>query len=230
MDPQVQQQLMIWGGAFPAGLSIVLLLIFWSIHTKRVIWQADEENENKSSSNTPGPVWLIPILLVVGLIGAISAQFPSFQWWPNANSYRLPHAMILVGILGVIEGFIRIPIMLAFWIRAVFYAGVFWILASGYRESDVVFSDDWSYFGWWAIASLAPAMLATLHNQSSEKTPGWIDAGFWMLVLGGMMPTLFFNGYATGATVLPGLLAVLGPAAAVGLLCKPLTLHRGAIT
>ncbi|MFK7759651.1 MAG: hypothetical protein AB8C13_06870, partial [Phycisphaerales bacterium] len=46
----------------------------------------------------------------------------------------------------------------------------------------------------------------------------------------GMMPTLFFNGYATGATVLPGLLAVLGPAAAVGLLCKPLTLHRGAIT
>ncbi len=232
MDPQVQQQLMIWGGAFPAGLSIVLLLVFWWIHTRKAMW-VDENSEDESIDEPvaqSGPVWLLPILIVVGFVGAVSAQFPSFQWWPADNSYRLPHAMIVVGILGMLEGFVRISTPSAFLLRVLAFAWVFWLLASGYRSSEVVFADDWAYFGWWAIAALIPALLATLHEQSSEKAPGWVDAGCWMLVLGGMMPTLFFNGNATGSTVLPGVLAVLGPVAVVGLICKPLTLSRGAVT
>ena len=227
MDPQVQHQLMIWGGAFPAGLAIVLLLIFWSIHTRKAMWTESESGE-PSSDTRVGPVWLMPVLLVVGLIGAVSAQFPSFQWWPGDNTYRLPHAMVLLGVLGLVEGIFRLNALGAFVLRSLAYAGVFWILASGYRENDLIFADDWAYYGWWGVAALSPALLATLHEQSSKSTPGWIDAGCWMLVIGGMMPMLFFNGYATGATVLPGILAVLGPAAVVGLICKPLTLQRGA--
>ncbi|MBO6512500.1 MAG: hypothetical protein JJ974_00865 [Phycisphaerales bacterium] len=231
MDPQVQHQLMIWGGAFPAGLAIVLLLIFWSIHTRRAMWaEGESEDSPQEDSGKIGPVWLLPILIAVGFIGAVSAQVASFQWWPNANSYRLPHAMVLLALLGVIEGFFRFPALVQFVLRVVVYAGVFWILASGYRGSEVVFADDWAYFGWWGVAAFIPALLAALHNQTSKTVPGWIDAGCWMLVLGGMMPSLFFNGYATGATVLPGVLAVLGPAAVVGLICKPLTLQRGAIS
>lgn len=228
MDPQVQHELMIWGGAFPAGLAIVLLLIFWSIHTRKAIWAEDESGDEVITKS--GPVWLLPILIVVGFVGAVSAQFPSFQWWPADNSYRLPHAMILIGLLGMLEGFIRISTPAAFILRMLAFAGVFWLLASGYRASEAVFADDWAFFGWWAVAALIPALIATLHEQSSVKTPGWVDAGCWMLMLGGMMPSLFFNGNATGSTVLPGVLAVLGPAAVVGLICKPLHLSRGAIT
>ncbi len=228
MDPQVQQQLMIWGGAFPAGLSIVLLLIFWSIYTRRAMWVEGESGEETIAKD--GPVWLLPGLIVVGFVGAVSAQFPSFQWWPADNSYRLPHAMILVGVLGVVEGLFRISMPLAFVFRVLAFAGVFWLLASGYRASEIVFADDWAYFGWMAVAALMLALLATLHEQSSTKTPGWVDAGCWMVVFGGMMPTVFFNGSATGSTVIPGVLAVLGPAAVVGLICKPLTLARGGIT
>ena len=232
MDPQVQQQLMIWGGAMPAGVAIVLLLIFWSIHTRRAMWVEDESGDETIAKS--GPVWLLPMLIVVGFLGAFSAQFPSFQWWPADNSYRLSHAMILVGVLGVLEGVVRLSVPLAFVLRVVVFAGVFWLLASGYRASEVVFADDWAYFGWWAVAALMPALLATLHEQSSEKVfggvPGWVDAGCWMVVFGGMMPSVFFNGSATGSTVLPGVLAVLGAAAVVGLICKPMTISRGGIT
>jgi hypothetical protein len=228
MDPQVQQQLMIWGGAFPAGLAIVLLLIFWSIHTRKAMWVEGESVDEKPTK--VGPVWLMPILITVGFVGAVSSQFPSFQMWPNDNSYRLQHAMILVGMLGLIEGVFKLSMVPMFVLRVLFFAGVFCMLASGYRGNDVVFADDWAYYGWMGVAMLIPALIATLHEQSSQHTPGWIDTGCWMLVLGGMMPTLFFNGNATGSTVLPGVLAVLGPAAVVGLICKPLTLHRGAIT
>ncbi|MDF1870313.1 MAG: hypothetical protein P1U30_07970 [Phycisphaerales bacterium] len=230
MDPQVQQQLMIWGGAFPAGLAIVMLLIFWSIHTRKAMWSEEEAGEDQPTKPKLGPVWLMPILISVGFIGAVSAQFPSFDLWPNDNSYRLPHAMVLVGLLGLISSLFRLSIIPMFVLRVLTFAGVFCVLASGYRGNDIVFADDWAYFGWMAVAGLIPALLATLHEQSSESTPGWIDSGCWMLVLGGMMPSLFFNGSATGATVLPGVLAVLGPAAVVGLICKPLSLQRGAIT
>ena len=230
MDPQVQQQLMIWGGAFPAGLAIVMLLIFWSIHTRKAMWSEEEAGDDQPTNPKLGPVWLMPILIGVGFIGAVSAQFPSFDLWPNDNSYRLPHAMVLVAILGFIGALFRLSIIPMFVLRVLTFAGVFCVLASGYRGNDIVFADDWAYFGWMAVAGLIPALLATLHEQSSESTPGWIDSGCWMLVLGGMMPSLFFNGSATGSTVLPGVLAVLGPAAVVGLICKPLTLQRGAIT
>lgn len=231
MDPQVQQQLMLWGGAFPAGLAIVLLLIFWSIHTRKAIWAEDNQgDDSESGSNKLGPVWLMPVLIAVGFIGAISAQFPSFSLWPDSNTYRLPHAMVLVGLIGFIEGVFKPSTVPMFILRVLAFAGVYCILAAGYRQNNVIFANDWAYFGWMGIAAFAPAMLALLHEQSSKEVPGWIDSGCWILVLGGMMPTLFFNGNATGSTVLPGVLAVLGPAAVVGLICKPLTLSRGAIT
>ncbi len=138
--------------------------------------------------------------------------------------------MVLIGLLGVLEGVLHFRVLAIFVLRAIVFAGVFWLLASGYRSSDVVFANDWVYFGWMGIAAITPALLALIHEQNSRETPGWIDAGCWMLVLGGMMPTLFFNGSATGSTVLPGVLAVLGPAAVVGLICKPLSLSRGAVT
>lgn len=233
MDPQVQQQLMIWGGAFPAGLSIVLLLIFWSIHTRRAMWTEDEDHDEQPTTKPttrPGPVWLLPLLIATGLIGAVSAQFPSFEVWPSDNTYRLPHAMVLIALVGLLEALVKPSALVMFMARVLAFGGVFCILASGYRANDIVFANDWSYFGWMGIAAITPALLAMIHEQNSKEIPGWIDAGCWMLVLGGMMPTLFFNGSATGSTILPGVLAVLGPAAVVGLICKPMTLSRGTIT
>ncbi|CAE7759442.1 unnamed protein product [Symbiodinium sp. CCMP2592] len=232
MDPQVQQQLMIWGGAFPAGLAIVTLLIFWSIHTRKAMWSdGDEHDEQASAKPTkPGPVWLMPLLIATGFIGAVSAQFPSFEIWPSDNTYRLPHAMVLIALVGLLEALLKPGALVMFIARTLAYGGVFCILASGYRGNDIVFASDWVYFGWMGIAAITPALLAMIHEQNSKDIPGWIDAGCWMLVLGGMMPTLFFNGSATGSTILPGVLAVLGPAAVVGLICKPLKLSRGGIT
>jgi hypothetical protein len=229
MDPQVQQQLMIWGGAFPAGLAIVSLLIFWSIHTRKAMWNEGEDHDEQPISK-PGPVWLMPLLITTGFIGAVSAQFSSFEFWPSDNTYRLPHAMVLIVLVGLIEAVIKPAVLIMFITRVLAFGGVFCILASGYRSNDIVFANDWAYFGWMGIAAFIPALLAMIHEQNSKEVPGWIDAGCWMLILGGMMPTLFFNGSATGSTVLPGVLAVLGPAAVVGLICKPLTLSRGAIT
>ena len=229
MDPQVQQQLMIWGGAFPAALAIVTLLIFWSIHTHKGMMDLDED-QGALPAKKVGPVWLLPLLIATGFIGAVSAQFPSFDVWPSDNTYRLPHAMVLVALVGLLEAVLKPGVLVMFIARVLAFGGVFCILASGYRGNDIVFANDWSYFGWMCIAAFIPALLALIHEQNSKEVPGWIDAGCWMLVLGGMMPTLFFNGSVTGSTVLPGVLSVIGPAVVVGLICKSLSLSRGAIT
>ena len=234
MDPQVQQALMLWGGLIPGAVSFVLLLGAWYLHTRAEALRDDPETEQdgdeRGARPKDGPRWLLPLLLFGGFLGANSAQYASIPWWPADNTYRLPHALAIVALLGFVEGLVRLPALVAFVLRALVYGAVFWVLAWGYRDNTMIFGSVWDFGGYWALAALGAALLASAHEAPSSKTRGWVDSGLWILVLGGAMPTLFFNGYATGAMVLGGVLSVLGAAAVVGLICGPLRLSRGGVT
>ena len=231
MDPQVQQKLMVWGALIPGAIALVVLALAWWLVSRRAARSdADGEQADGSETRRDGPRWLLPVLLAGGFLGASAAQFASIPLWPGDNSYRLPHALGLVAVLGVVEGLVRLPTLAAFALRAVCYAGVFWMLSWGYRGNEMIFASGWVYGGWWALGALGAALLATAHEESSERTPAWVDALVWMLVLGGASPVLYFNGYASGPIALTGILAVLGPMAVAGAIAPDARLSRGGVT
>lgn len=227
MDPQVQQKLMVWGAGVPGVLTLVVLLALWYLHTRKV---SLDEGHDEDAPKRSGPRWALPVLLALGFLGANSAQYASIPWWSSDNSYRLPHALGVVALLGVLEGFVRVPRLLGFVLRVITYGGVFAMLAWGYKGNEAIFASEWVFFGWMGVGASLAALLATLHEDASESAPGWVDALGWLGVLGAASPVLFFNGYATGPLVLTGILSVLGVCVLVGALCSTFRLARGGVT
>jgi len=231
MDPQVQQKLMVWGVLVPGVVALVALVLAWWLSARRAALREYEQSDGDGApAPGGGPRWLLPALLALGFAGANSAQFASIPLWPGDNTYRLPHALGLVAILGIVEGFVRLPTLAAFALRVLVYAWVFWMLSWGYKDNELIFASHWVYGGWWALGALGAALLATAHEESSERTPGWIDALVWLLELGGASPVLFFNGYASGPIALTGILAVLGPMVIAGAIAPRARLARGGVT
>jgi len=227
MDPQVQRQLMIWGVGAPGVLALVVLVLGWWIHARREALRGGAEGD---AAPRPGPRWLLPVLLGVGTFGAVSAQYASIPLWPDDNSYRVAHAMALVALLAIVEGFVRLAPLLGFALRVLSYSGAFWMLSWGYRDNGMIFSSLWVYGAWWAFAALGGALLATAHDEVSERTPAWVDALVWVLVLGGASPVLYFNGSASGPIALTGVLSVLGAMVIAGAIAPQARLARGGVT
>jgi hypothetical protein len=231
MDPQVQQKLMIWGAAIPLGAALVVLFALWFVHARRQALAEGDPEQAAVAAHRVGPRFVLPVLLALGFVGANSAQYGGFGLeWSSNNTYRLPHAMILVALLGLIEGIVRLHTLVAFLARTLVYGGAFWILAEGYRSNEAIFGSSWDFWGYAALASMGAALLATVHEESSEKGPGWVDALGWLGVLAASGPVLFFNGYATGPIVLAGVMSVLGAALLVALVVKDVRLSRGGVT
>lgn len=231
MDQQVQQELMIWGAAIPLGVALLVLFALWFIHARRQALAEGDPELGAIAARRVGPRFVLPVLLALGFVGANSAQYPGFGLeWSNVNANRLPHAMILVAVLGLIEGIVKLHTLVAFLARTLVYGVVFWILSSGYKDNESIFGSSWDFWGYAALASMGAALLATIHEESSERGPGWVDALGWLGVLGASGPVLFFNGYASGPIVLAGVMSVLGAALLVSFVVKDLRLSRGGVT
>ena len=229
VDPQVLEKLKIWGGLVPAAITFLVLLSLWFLHTRKAIWK--EVTESDLPVKKPrGPRWALPILISLGFLGATYSQFPSIPFWPSDNTYRLAHAVILISFVGAVGGVIRIPLMFRYLGLVLVLSLVYWMLTEGYQENTAIFAHRTEYFGYACVAALGGAALIVKIDETSNETWGWVDAGCWILFFGLSMPIWFWNGYATGSNVVPGVLAVLGSAAIVALICKPIRLSSGAIT
>ncbi|MGV6813974.1 MAG: hypothetical protein ACWA5W_03075, partial [Phycisphaerales bacterium] len=164
MDPQLQQRLMIYGGLIPGALALVLLLAAWYIHAfaqSRVdhLDHVDAEGDAELARVSDGPRWLLPMLLAIGFAGADYAANETFQLWPEANNYRYTHAIGLIMLVGLIEGLVRLPMVLGFVVRVLGFGGAFWMLSEGYVPG--VFADSSVLIGSTIFASLAGALVAT---------------------------------------------------------------------
>ncbi|MEX0876043.1 MAG: hypothetical protein WD114_01170 [Phycisphaerales bacterium] len=237
MDPQLQQRMMIYAGLIPGAVALVLPLAGWYFHAFRAS-RIDHAEGDTPRSAGDGPRWLLPLLLGLGFAGADYAANATLHLWPDGNNYRFTHAIALITLVAVIEGFFRLPLLLAMLLRLLAYAGAFWMLAEGYI--DGVFGGPAPFVGWLLVAGIGAMLLATAADRADDPhyppeadhaaTPGWVDAITWIVIAAGMMPIFYFNNFAIGARMPAGIIAVLTSTLIVSLIFKDLRLSRGGIT
>ncbi len=232
MDPQLQQRLMLFAGFIPGGIAFAVLLVGWYIHAFRES-RTDLDEADEPRKPSPGPRWLLPILLALGVAGADYAINSTFHLWPDDNTYRYTHAIILITLMALAEGLVVLPLFAAFAMRLLAYAGAFWMLTEGF--TDTVLGGSTNLVAYTLFAALATALVATGADRNAQRnhhdrTLGWLDAITWILIIGAMMPVLFANHYGAGAMVPGGIIAVLSSAAIVGLIFRAFALTRGGIT
>lgn len=232
MDPQLQQRLMLFAGFIPGGIAFAALLVGWYFHAFRESrTDLDDPDENRTPS--PGPRWLLPILLALGVAGAEYAVNYKFHLWPDDNTYRYTHAIVLIALMGVAEGLVSLPLFVAFIMRALAYAGAFWMLSEGFTET--VLGGSTNLVAYTLFAALATAIIATGADRIAQRNHhdrplGWIDAITWTMIAGALMPIMKENYFAIGAMLPAGIIAVLVSACIVGLIFRSLSLARGGIT
>lgn len=232
MDPQLQQRLMLFAGFIPGGIAFAVLLVAWYLHALRAS-KTDLDNRDEQRTPTAGPRWLLPILLVLGVVGADYAINDTFQLWPDSNNDRLPHAAALLALAALIEGLVKLPLLVGALVRASAYAGVFWMLSEGY--TDTVLGGSGNLIAYTLFAALSASLIATAADTSTqlnnpERRYGWVDAASWILILAAVMPVFLKNNYAQGGMYPAGLISVLTSALIVGLIFRAFSLARGGIT
>ena len=236
MDPELQERLVIYGGFIPGAISLILLIGVWYIHAfkkSRIDHLEDIEDDNEGEERNAqavldGPRWMLALMLLVGFAGADFAANKVFHLWPDSNNYRYTHAFALIALVGMLEGFVRLPMLVAFGFRFLAYGGAFWMLAEGYAST--VFGDTATFVGSTLFVALASALVSTAGDRNSEETPAWVDAITWLVIAGASMPILLFNHFSTGAMIPAGIIAVLVSALLTSLIFRDLRLSRGGVT
>lgn len=232
MDPQLQQRLMLFAGFIPGGIAFAVLLVGWYFHAFRES-RTDLDDADEPRKPSPGPRWLLPILLALGVAGAEYAVNYKFHLWPDANTYRYTHAVALIALMGLAEGLVSLPLFVAFLMRSLAYAGAFWMLTEGYTET--VLGGSTNLVAYSLFAALATALFATSADRIAqrnhhERALGWLDAITWTMIAGALMPVMKENNFAIGAMLPAGVISVLVSAVIVGLIFRSLTLARGGLT
>lgn len=229
MDPQ---RLIIFGGFVPGIISMLLLIAVWYVHARKQS-RINGTDVSEQSASSVGPRWVLPLMLALGFAGADYSFNYIIHLWPDGNNYRFTHAIVLIAIVGIIEGFIALPMLAAFALRFLAYAGAFWMLAEGYTQT--VFGNLPSFIGSTLFAGLASAVIATVLDRSSEDNRSqnhraWVDLIPWIVIAGVSMPVLLKNSFAIGAMIPVGIIAVLISTFITSLIFRSFCIARGGVT
>lgn len=232
MDPQLQQRLMIFGGLVPGTISILLLLGIWYLHSRKQS-QIDKLESGEKCASSVGPRWMLPLMLGLGFAGADYAANYTIHLWPDGNNYRFTHAIILIAIVGIVEGIFALPILAALALRFFAYAGAFWMLAEGYIQ--MVFGNMPTFVGSTLFAAMACSLIATASDRlcednASQNKKAWVDIITWLVIAAASMLILLKNSFSIGAMIPAGIIAVLTSALIISLLFRSLCIARGGVT
>lgn len=232
MDTQLQQRLMLFAGFIPGGIAFAMLLVAWYLHALRAS-KTDLDDDDQPRAITPGPRWLLPILLAIGVGGADFAISDTFQIWPDSNNDRMFHAAILLALACIIEGLVLLPLLLSTLLRFTAYAAVFWMLSEGY--TDTILGGSANLIAYTLFAALTTTLIATAADRTTQQTNqdrrlGWVDTLCWLLIVIAAMPVFVLNNYASGGMFPAGVISVLTSAIIVGLIFRSFSIARGGVT
>jgi len=216
---QLETRILLFGAILPGLLAGAGLLIAWRRARKRGVLARDDRD---------GPVWLMPILLLIGFIAADWVIHGHPRLWPDSAAYRYPHAVGLAAALGVVEGLLRLPRWLMLMLRSVVYAAIGWILVERYHEVGTVPTEQ--FVGWLLVGGIGGGMIATAADRAARDLPAGLGPALLLPIAGATAAIGYFGTLAYAAQSLPSTIAVLVAALVVGLLVRGLRLDRGAIT
>lgn len=194
-------KLAVFGGVLPGLLTGLAMLIAWGVHARKL------NREARSTAAIPdsirarfrdGPVWVAPLVLAFGYLGADYATNGTMKLWPDSNTYRFPHAVLLLGVVGLIESLIplsgiarSIAVTLA---RAAALAGGYWMLTEGYHDAGTI--NDSTFYGWMGVVTLGGTAVLSAANlgagAASARAVGLLAA----LIGAACIGLLFASGYA----------------------------------
>lgn len=231
IDPQLKERLIMYGGLIPGAIALLVMMSVWYAHAFLKAKAGGDELDDEgsaSSSKRDGPRWALPILLAIGFAGADYASNEVLHLWPDSNSYRFTHAIVLITLAAIAEGLFTIPLLLGFVSRMLAYSGAFWMLAEGYETS--VFGDSATLIGSTLFAGIAASLISIASGRASEDTPGWVDSISWLVIAGATMPILLYNHFSIGAMIPAGIIAVLASTLLVSLIFRDVRISRGGVT
>lgn len=220
----METKLALFGGVVPGAITLGVLVLVW-----RVLARAEEQHEPEREGVRAwiGPVWAGPVLVAVALV---LGDYTKHGWptlWPDSNVYRYPHALGVFALAGLIEAFVRLPVWGAWCVRAVAFAGVFWMLAEGYHPGAV--PTPW-FVGLMGAGALGGATVATMADRGAALLPGWRAPALVAVLFAGAGPIVHVGGLSYGMHAAAPMIAFGVAGAIAGLIAPRLTLERGAMT
>lgn len=220
MPNELLFRVVLHGGVLPGAVAFFVLGALW--------WRSGRRTEPGSpSGEARGPRWALPLLMTMGFCASFWVVEQSIELWPAANTRRLYHAALLVGVAGVLEGSVRLPWIATLLARAAAFAGVTWMLTEGYSPNVLTPAQLWLLV---AGAALASAGVAAAADAGLSRTRGWTGPLAALAVLGPAQPFLHLAGYSSGSIALTGAVAALSSALLVSVVCRGFSMGAGDAT
>jgi len=193
-------KLAVFGGVLPGTLTGLAMLAAWILRARKL------DREARSSANIPdsirtrpgrGPVWVAPLVLAVGYLGADYATNGVMKLWPDGNTYRFPHAALLLGLVGVLEGVLGGGLARAVGVavaRAAALAGGYWMLVEGYHDAGTI--TDSTFYGGMGVVAVGGAWVIGLAELGAASASARVIAPLAALIGAACIGLLFASGYA----------------------------------
>ena len=224
MPNELLIRVVLHGGVVPGVAAFAVLGLLWWRFAKR---PAAAKAEGPDTPPARGPRWAAPLLLALGFGVSFWVVEQSIELWPVANTRRLYHAALLVGLVGVIEGAIRLPWIVRAALRGAAFAGVAWMLTEGYSPNVLTPTQLWLLV---AGAGVIGSAVVAFADAGLSRTTGWTGPLAALALIGPLQPFLHLAGYSSGSIALTGVVAVLSSALLIALAFRSLTLGSGTAT
>tara|TARA_R110000782_G_scaffold30348_14_gene75640 strand:- start:8542 stop:9465 length:924 start_codon:yes stop_codon:yes gene_type:complete len=224
MPNELLIRVVLHGGVVPGVAAFAVLGLLWWRFARR---PAAAKAEGPDTPPARGPRWAAPLLLALGFGVSFWVVEQSIELWPVANTRRLYHAALLVGLVGVVEGATRLPWIVRAVVRGAAFAGVAWMLTEGYSPNVLTPAELWLLV---AGAGVVGSAVVAFADAGLSRTTGWTGPLAALALIGPLQPFLHLAGYSSGSIALTGVVAVLSSALLIALAFRSLTLGSGTAT
>jgi hypothetical protein len=216
----MEAKLALFGGVIPGLFSGVVLLVAWLLHARR-------QQQTEPDRASRGPVWLAPPLITLAYAFGDYSKNNLPQLWPDSNNHRYVHAVALIGLLGLLTGLVRLPIVAAYPLRAAVMGGAFWMLVEGYHPHAV---PSVQFYGWLAASALVGAGIITAAEIGAAHLRRGSAPGVLLIACAGAGPVLLLGNLSYGMHGIVPMIAFCSAALIVGLIVSRFRLDRGGAT
>jgi len=220
----MEVKLALFGGVIPGLISGIALLAAWWLHTKRGKKPESRDQETKPDRAPKGPVWLAPPLLALAYALGDYSKNNLPQLWPDSNNYRYVHAVALIALLGLLHSLVRLPMWIAYPIRAAVMGGVFWMLVEGYHPHAV---PSVQFYRWMAATAILGAGIMTSAEIGAARLRRGLAPAAYLIISAGAGPVLLLSNLSYGMHGIVPMIAFCSAALIVGLIVKTFRLDRG---